>query len=145
MTKPAEVHKNTQAVDLKAPEGLEKLGYKNEPKTSVICTEMNRRGDTVGMAQERIQIIGLTEVQCRGYDVPGAEHEGCTTIQVTFVDRTTLKVQQFAVGDDVRSDRVEDLLAHISKLVGSPITAEDIRPDPRKYSFDTAWMPLPAK
>lgn len=140
MTKPAEVLKNTQAVELRAAKGLEQLNG----NFGNLCGDDPAR-DTVGMAQERIRIIGLTEVQCRDYDVPGAEHEGCTTVQVTFVDRATLKVQQFAVADDVRSDRVEDLLAHISKLVGSPITAEDIRPDPRKYSFDTAWMPLPTK
>jgi hypothetical protein len=96
------------------------------------------------MPQERIQTIGLTEVNCRDHDVPGAEHECCTTTQVTLVDRATLKIHQFTIGDDVRSDKWEDLVAYISRLVGSPITPDDIYPDPRKGTFETAWMPLPS-
>jgi len=144
MTEQAEVHKNTQAVEPKAPEVLEKLGYKTNRNFGNLCGDDPAR-DTVGMAQERIQIIGLTEVQCRDYDIPGAEHEGCTTVQVTFVDRATLRVQQFTIADDVRTEQINALLAHISKLVGSPIAVEDVYPDPRKYSFETAWMPLPTQ
>lgn len=50
--------------------------------------------------QKRIQVIGLTEVNCADYDVPGAEHEGCNTIQITFVDRVTLKVHQ-VTGEEI--------------------------------------------
>src|ERR1700758_1499256 len=97
--------------------------------------------------QKRIQVIGLTEVRCVDYDVPGAHHEGCTTVQVTFVDRLTLKVHQITL-EEVGGWTPEEFVAHLNRCLGpatnnAAITLDDIEPDPRKCGFDSAWMPLP--
>jgi hypothetical protein len=97
--------------------------------------------------QKRIQVIGLTDVNCTEFDVPGAETEGCTTIQVTLVDRFTLKVHQITleeVGGWTPEEFVTYLNRHLSPATNAPaITFDDINPDPRNCGFDSAWMPLP--
>ena len=97
--------------------------------------------------QKRIQVIGLTEVKCVDYDVPGADHEGCTTVQVTFVDRLTLKVHQITV-EEVGGWTSEEFVAYLNRYLrpaanAAAITLDDINPDPRNYGFDLAWMPFP--
>ncbi len=97
--------------------------------------------------QKRIQVVGLTEVKCVDYYVPGADHEGCTTVQVTFVDRLTLKVHQITL-EEVGGWTPEEFVAYLNRYLGpatnSPaITLYDINPDPRNCGFDLAWMPLP--
>jgi hypothetical protein len=97
--------------------------------------------------EKRIQVIGLTDVKCTGFGVPGAETEGCTTVQVTFVDRLTLKVHQVTL-EEVGGWTPEEFVAYLNRYLGpatnSPaITLDDINPDPRNCSFDSAWMPLP--
>ena len=70
--------------------------------------------------QKRIQVIGLTDVNCSEFDVPGAETEGCTTIQVTFVDRFTLKVHQITL-EEVGGWTPEELVTYLNRNL-SPAT-----------------------